>query len=96
MGSRFLVKLFASYALLATGSLLLLPAKVLEHRIFLEGGALGQAILSAFPKDPLYLISSVDRLWLFMLFAGLLSARADCRSACRKLFRGIAWRRSPR
>ena len=83
--------LFASFALLAAFSLLLLPAAVLEHRLFLEGSDFGRAILEAFPKDPLYPIASVNRLWLFVLFAGLLSAQADGRALYRRLFRGIAW-----
>ena len=43
---------------------------VLEHRLFLEGGDFGRAVLEAFPKDPLYPIASVNRLWLFALFSG--------------------------
>ena len=64
------------YALAATFSLLQLPPRVLEHRAFLEGGHLAQALLTAFPKDPLYPIASVNRLWLFLTFAVALSAQA--------------------
>ncbi len=83
--------LLTIYAILATVSLLLLPVTVLEHRLFLEGSDFGRALLAAFPKDPLYPIASVNRLWLFVLFAGLLAAQADGRALYRRLFRGIAW-----
>ena len=63
---------------------------VLEHRLFLEGSDFARAILGAFPKDPLYPIASVNRLWLFLLFAFLLSSRPDARALYRSLFRGIA------
>jgi O-antigen ligase len=83
--------LLASYAAVATLSLLLLPIQVLEHRLFLEAGDFGRAVLNAFPKDPLYPIASVARLWLFALFALLLATRADGRALYRRLFRGVAW-----
>jgi hypothetical protein len=91
VGGRVLFLLVGSYTLLAACSLLLLPARVLEHRLFLEGTDFGRAVLSAFPKDPLYLIASVNRLWLFVLFAGLLTTQADGRALCRQLVRGIAF-----
>jgi hypothetical protein len=84
-------RLLVLYALLAAASLLLLPMPVLEHRLFLEGGDFGRAVLEAFPKDPLYPIASVNRLWLFVLFSSLLSAQGDARSLYRRLFRGVAW-----
>jgi hypothetical protein len=84
-------RLLAFYMLLGAASLLLLPMGVLEHRLFLEGGDFGRAVVEAFPKDPLYPIASVDRLWLFVLFAGLLSAQDDARGLYRRLFRGVAW-----
>jgi O-antigen ligase len=83
--------LLALYASLAAASLLILPLPVLEHRLFLEGGDFGRAVLEAFPKDPLYPIASVDRLWLFVLFAGLLFSQDDARDLYRRLFRGVAW-----
>ena len=79
------------YALAATFSLLLLPPRVLEHRAFLEGGHLAQALLTAFPKDPLYPIASVNRLWLFLTFAVALSAQAEAGALYRRLVWGIAW-----
>jgi hypothetical protein len=79
------------YALAATFSLLLLPPRVLEHRAFLEGGHLAQALFTAFPKDPLYPIASVNRLWLFLTFAVALSAQAEAGALYRRLVRGIAW-----
>ena len=79
------------YALAATFSLLLLPPRVLDHRAFLEGGHLGQALLTAFPKDPLYPIASVNRLWLFLIFAVALSAQAEAVILQRRLVQGIAW-----
>ena len=63
---------------------------MIEHRLFLEGSDFARAILGAFPKDPLYPIASVNRLWLFLLFASLLSSRPDARALYRSLFRGIA------
>jgi O-antigen ligase len=81
---------FAAFALVATASLLLLPAAVLEHRLFLEGAGFARAVLGAFPKDPLYPIASVNRLWLFLLFAGLLAAQAEGVRLYRKLVRGVA------
>lgn len=81
---------FLLFALVATGSLLLLPRGVLEHRLFLEGWGFGRAILAAFPKDPLYPIASVDRLWLFGLCAWLLAAQPEARGLQRALLRGIA------
>jgi hypothetical protein len=81
----------AAYALVATLSLLLLPVAVLQHRVFLEGTGFGRAVLAAFPKDPLYPIASVNRLWLFVVFAGLLAVESDGRALYRRLFRGIAW-----
>jgi O-antigen ligase len=89
-GTRVIVT-FAAYALLATLSLLLLPVAVLEHRLFLEGNGFARAVLAAFPKDPLYGLAAVNRLWLFVVFAGLLSAQADGPALYRRLFRGIAW-----
>jgi hypothetical protein len=83
--------LFAAYALVATASLLLLPPAVLEHRRFLEGHEITRATLSAFPKDPLYPIACVNRLWLFLLLAFLLSSHPEARSLQRGLFRGVAW-----
>lgn len=82
---------FLLFALVATGSLLLLPRAVLEHRLFLEGWGFGRAILGAFPKDPLYPIAAVDRLCLFGLCAWLLAAQAEARGLQRALLRGIAW-----
>jgi O-antigen ligase len=90
-GEGLVLPLFAAYALVATLSLLLLPPAVIEHRLFLEGGGFARAILGAFPKDPLYPIASVNRLWLFLLFASLLSSQPDARLLHRGLFRGIAW-----
>lgn len=84
-------RLLVLYALVAAASLPLLPMPVLEHRVFLEGGDFGRAVLEAFPKDPLYPIASVNRLWLFVLFSGLLAAQDDARSLYRRLFRGVAW-----
>jgi O-antigen ligase len=89
-GRGLVLPLFAAYALVATVSLLLLPPAVIEHRLFLEGGDFPRAILGAFPKDPLYPIASVNRLWLFLLFATLLSFQPDARSLFRGLLRGIA------
>ena len=89
-GRGLVLPLFAAYALVATLSLLLLPPVVIEHRFFLEGGGFVRAILGAFPKDPLYPIASVNRLWLFLLFASLLSSQPDARALYRGLFRGIA------
>jgi O-antigen ligase len=82
--------LLLAYALLATLSLQLLPGKVLEQRTFIEGPAIGRAVLGAFPKDPLYLIASADRLWLFVLFVALLAGQSDARQLYRALFRGAA------
>jgi hypothetical protein len=90
-GRSLVLPLFVAYALVATLSLLLLPPAVLEHRLFLEGSAGPKAILGAFPKDPLYPIAAVNRLWLFLLFAHLLSSQPQARSLFRGLFRGIAW-----
>jgi O-antigen ligase len=89
-GGGLVLPLFAAYALVATLSLLLLPPVVVEHRLFLEGGGFARAILDAFPKDPLYPIASVNRLWLFLLFASVLSSQPDARTLFRGLFRGIA------
>jgi hypothetical protein len=88
---RRLFRLFGPFAALAALSLLLLPARVLEHRLYLEGGGIGRAVLNAFPKDPLYPIASVDRLLLFVVVSGLLAAQPDGRALCRSLFRGVAW-----
>jgi hypothetical protein len=82
--------LLALYALVAGTSLLLLPWPVLEARAFIEGAGLGQALLGAFPKDSLYPFASVNRLWLFVLFAALLAAQPDGRRLCRALSRGVA------
>jgi len=79
------------YASLAAASLLLLPREVLDHRLFVEGSAFGRAVVESFPKDPLYAIASVDRLWLFLLFSGVLAAQPDARELLRRLFRGVAW-----
>ena len=76
---------------MATASLLLLPPAVLEHRFFLERHEVARAILGAFPKDPLYPLASVNRLWLFLLFAWLLSSQQDARPLYRALFRGVSW-----
>jgi O-antigen ligase len=59
-------------------------------RLFLEGAGFARAVLGAFPKDPLYPIASVNRLWLFLLFAGLLAAQAEGPRLYRKLVRGVA------
>jgi hypothetical protein len=88
---QFVLPFFGLYALTATFSLLLLPLHVLEHRTFLEGSDIFRAVLVAFPKDPLYPIGSVNRLWLFLVFGMLLSAQADSRGLYLRLFRGIAW-----
>ncbi len=90
-GMRYVLPWLVLYALTTTFSLLLLPPQVLAHRFFLEGDDLPRALLGAFPKDPLYPITSVNRLWLFALFAGVLSVQADGRELCRRLFSGIAW-----
>ncbi len=45
-----------------------------------RGTGFAHAILGAFPKDPLYPIASVNRLWLFVLFAALLSSQPDARA----------------
>jgi O-antigen ligase len=90
-GARVVLGLGGLYALHATFSLLLLPPRVLEHRAFLEGGDLARAALLSYPKDPLYPIAGVDRLWLFLAFAGLLSLQPDATALCRRLVRGIAW-----
>lgn len=90
-GRGLVLPLFAAYALVATLSLLLLPPAVIEHRVFIEGGGFAQAILGAFPKDPLYPIASVNRLWLFLLLAALVSSQPDARALYRGLFRGVAW-----
>jgi hypothetical protein len=94
-GRSLVLPLFAAYALVATLSLLLLPPAVIEHRVFIEDGGFAQAILGAFPKDPLYPIASVNRLWLFLLFASLLSSQPDARALYRSLFRGIACAKPP-
>jgi O-antigen ligase len=91
VGGGLVLPLFAAYALVATASLLLLPPVVLEHRLFLEGHEITRAILGAFPKDPLYPIASVNRLWLFFVLTSLLSSHPDARHLYRGLFRGIAW-----
>ena len=90
-GMRLVLPLFVLYALVASVSLLLLPPRVLEHRAFLEGLALAPSALVAFPKDPLYPIASVDRLWLLVVFASALAAQPDARELYRRLFRGVAW-----
>jgi len=90
-GMRVVLPFFVLFALAATFSLLLLPLRVLEHRLFLEGGDMARAVLTAFPKDPLYGIASVNRLWLFLVFAVSLSAQADAGALYRRLFRGVAW-----
>jgi O-antigen ligase len=90
-GGGLVLPLFATYALVATLSLVVLPPVVIEHRLFLEGHGFARAVLDAFPKDPLYPIASVNRLWLFLLFAWLLSSQPDARPLYRGLFRGIAW-----
>jgi O-antigen ligase len=77
------------YGLCATFSLALLPPRVLEHRVFLEGTGLARALFGAFPKDPLYPIASVERLWLFLAFAALLAAQPDGAALYRRLARGI-------
>ena len=90
-GFRLVLPLFALYAALASVSLLLLPPRVLEHRAFLEGAGLARAVLTAFPKDPLYPIASVGRLWLFLVFAAALASQADAGGLARRLLRGVAW-----
>lgn len=89
--NRVVFPIAALYALAATFSLLLLPPRVLEHRAFLEGGELARAALDAFPKDPLYPIASVNRLWLFLAFVVALSAQPDASGLYRRLVRGVAW-----
>jgi hypothetical protein len=89
-GEGLVRPLFAAYALLATFSLLLLPPAVLEHRLFLEGHEIARAALGAFPKDPLYAIACVNRLWLFLLTAFLLSSHPHAQGLYRGLFRGVA------
>ncbi len=90
-GRSLVLPVFVAYALVATLSLLLLPPAVLEQRLFVEASAFPKAILGAFPKDPLYPIAAVNRLWLFLLFAHLLSSQSQARSLFRGLFRGIGW-----
>jgi hypothetical protein len=87
---RALLPFAVLYALAATFSLLLLPMRVLEHRAFLEGGQLAGALFRALPKDPLYPIASVNRLWLFLTFVVALSAQAEAGALYRRLVRGIA------
>jgi O-antigen ligase len=82
--------LVVAYALVASSSMLLLPPAVIGHRFFLEADGFPRAVLDAFPKDPLYLVASVNRLWLFILFASLLSSQPDARRLYRGLFRGFA------
>jgi O-antigen ligase len=89
-GARTLA-VFSPYGALASCSLLLLPRAVLEHRSFLEGDGIGRAVLAAFPKDPLYGLASIDRLWLFVAFAALLAAQPDAARLYRRLWRGVAW-----
>lgn len=89
-GIRLVLPFFGLYALTATFSLLLLPPRVLEHRAFIEGAELGRALATAYPKDPLYPIASVARLWTFLIFAAALSQQPDARALCRWLFRGLA------
>lgn len=89
-GAGGALPLLSLYGLVAASSLLLLPWPVLEARAFVEGGELGRALLGAFPKDPLYPIASVNRLWLFAAFAVLLAAQADARALVRALARGVA------
>jgi O-antigen ligase len=90
-GRTWLSLLWLLYALQALLSLLLLPPTVLAERAFLEGHALFDAVLKAFPQDPLYPFAALDRLALFVAFTVLLSRRADARTLYRALFRGIAW-----
>jgi len=90
-GASTVLLLHGAYAGLAAASLLLLPAEVLAHRLFVEGPGFGRAVLAAFPKDPLYPIAAVGRLWLFLVFAGLLAVQTDGRSLHRRLARGVAW-----
>jgi O-antigen ligase len=80
----------ALYSVAACASLLLLPARVLEHRVFLESGELARAALTAFPKDPFYSIAGVGRLWLYVAAAWALSAQPDAGVLLRGLIRGIA------
>jgi O-Antigen ligase len=79
------------YAAAATLSLVLLPVRVLEHRLFVEGPDIARALLGAFPKDPLYPIASVDRLWLFLAFVASLAMLPGARGLYRQLVRGVAW-----
>jgi hypothetical protein len=90
-GLRTVLPFAVLFALGATFSLLLLPSRVLEHRAFLEGIDLPRAALSAFPKDPLYPIASVNRLWLFLAFIVSLAAQPDGPLLYRRLVRGVAW-----
>ncbi len=84
-------RLWLLYGLLAFLSLLLLPPSVLSERAFLEGRSLFDAVLKAFPQDPLYPFAALNRLALFVLFTVLLSRRADAPALYRALFRGVAW-----
>ncbi len=79
------------YLLLALFSLLLLPARVLEHRILLDGFAILPNMLGAFPRDPLHSFAAVNRLALFLLFVVRLSLLGEARDHYRALFRGITW-----
>ena len=90
-GMKLVLPLLALFAALASVSLLLLPPRVLEHRAFLEGSNLARAVLTAFPKDPLYPIASVCRLWLFLAFAAALASQAEAGALAMRLLRGVAW-----
>jgi len=90
-GFQTLLPFAVLFGFAATFSLLLLPPRVLAHRAFLEGTELVRAALSAFPKDPLYPIAAVNRLWLFLAFIASLSAQPESGALYRRLVRGVAW-----
>ena len=48
-------------------------------------------MLTAFPKDPLYPIASVGRLWLFVVFAAALASQTEAGVLAKRLLRGVAW-----
>jgi O-antigen ligase len=86
-----LLPLFVVYVGLAALSLLQLPPKLLDERLFVEGIGIGRAALGAFPVDPLYPIAAVNRLVLFLVLAVVIARQSDAPSLFRALFRGIAW-----
>ncbi len=87
---RWVLAGWGLFGALALSSLLLMPPEVLSDRSFLEGGRLFEAVLRAFPSDPLYSIAAVDRLLLFVSFAALLARHPEARRLLRTLFRGVA------